>query len=407
MIRTESPVAREELERLVHEYRHVRDEHRHARRGGRRRRRLGAQLHELDTRFERVLATIPVEDATRREWRDHLHKHAAAPSAPPGETPLPLQQGASVHWPAPAGETPVAVHLRGDLPAHAREDLRRTLSGLARLTPRPLLHARGSLERLPDPALARPVIAKASLDLGAHAVRARISAATAAEAVDLLSARLRRNLLELGDREEAARRESVAEGPALRPRPSGGLVRRTSFAAGRMTPEEAAWEMRQLGEEFHLFTDETGEDALVHLHEDETLGLKRIGGGGAYVDPFLVDPEPAPTLTPGEAIDLLEASGGRLLFFVERETGRGAVLYRRRDGDHGLVTMRDELPLALRLACAQCGRLLPDDARLVAGWRYGDLALAHELDDVSAGMLLCPSCAAEATRGGYDAGEGD
>lgn len=339
MVPTTPLVAREELERLVREYRHVREEHRHAKRGGRLRRRLGVRLPELEARFEHLLASLPLDDATREGWRDHLHRNLAPPEQPPAESTLVLEQGASEHWPArPEGPT-VIVHARGVAP-RARADLERMLGQLARLAPRPLLHARGSLEHLPDPALARPILAKGSLEVGGRLVRARAAAATAAEAVDLLEARLRRNLHDLAEREEDARRPGRAGPPAFPETPSGRIVRRTTYAAGPMTPEEAAWELQVLDQEFHLFTDETGEEALVLRLPDGTLGLKRVAGGGAYVEPFLVAPEPAPTLAPEEAIDLLAATGEQVLFFVERDRGRGAALYRRRDGDLGLVTVR-------------------------------------------------------------------
>ena len=206
MARAEASVAREELERLVHEYLHARDEHRRTRPGGRRRRRLDAHLLELEEQFERTLGSLPLEESTRVEWRDHLRGRAGAPESPPPEAALIRERGAFDHWP-PAGSTiPVTVHVRGGIPAQARADLEQTLAGLGRLAPRPLLHARGTLERLRDPALPRPVVATGALDLGARAVRARVTAGTPAEAIDLLGSRLRRSLLEVAERDEAERR---------------------------------------------------------------------------------------------------------------------------------------------------------------------------------------------------------
>jgi len=206
VIRTETPSAREELERLVHDYRHIREEHRRARRGSGVRRRLGAQLLELDTRFERVLAALPLDEATRSGWRDHLRRHGAEPAAPGEAEPLVLQRGAAVSWPGAPAATEVSVQARGDIPAGARADLERTLVRVAELSPRPVLHARGVLERLADPALERPIVASASLDLGAHTVRAHAEAASPADAIDLLETRLRRAELKLSERETAVKR---------------------------------------------------------------------------------------------------------------------------------------------------------------------------------------------------------
>lgn len=201
-----APVARDELERLVHDYRHVREEHRRARRGSRTRRRLGARLRELEVRFEHVLAVIPLEDEIRHTWREHLRHDAGAPAMPAPEMPLPAAQGASVHWPGSRAEPAVTILLRGDLPPDARDELERRLRETLRFTPRPLVRARATIERLADPASTRPVVAKASLDLGAHTVRAHAEADSAGDALDLLEARLRRNVLELEERENAQRR---------------------------------------------------------------------------------------------------------------------------------------------------------------------------------------------------------
>lgn len=409
MVKTDTPSARDELERLAHEYRHLRDERRRARRGSSVRRRLGARLHELETRFEHLLALLPADDETRRGWRDHLHERGTAPELPADETQLVLEQGASVRVPAPTGGSS-SIHVR-DVPAQARDDLERTLARVVDLSPRPVLHARASLERLPDPALERPVLAKAQLDLGVRRVRAHTAATGPVEAIDQLEARLRRSLRDLADREASERRAGApAPRPSFRERApeERQLVRRKSFASGAMAPEEAAWEMGLLDHDFHVFPDaESGEDALVYIHSDGTLGLKRVGGGGGWVEPFLLDPEPAPELSPDEAAERLTTTGEGFLFFVLRETGRGAALYRRYDGDLGLVMLRGDVPGALQLKCAQCGHVLPDDAAEVARWRHGYLALAGEIDEVSAGMLLCPDCAAEAVGERIETGGGD
>lgn len=201
-----APAAREELERLVHDYRHVRDEHRRTRRGSRTRRRLGAHRRELEVRFEHVLAALPLEEDARHGWREHLHDRAAAPATPAPELPLPETRGATVPWPGPGAEPAVAVQLRGELPANVREELERRLRAALRFTPRPLVRARATIERLADPASTRPVVVRASLDLGAHTVRAHAEADSADDALDLLEARLRRNVLEFEEREESQRR---------------------------------------------------------------------------------------------------------------------------------------------------------------------------------------------------------
>lgn len=356
MARSAPHSAREKLELLVVEYRRVREEHRRARRGGRTRRRLGARLRDLELRFEHLLSGTPVENGARHHWWEHLRHGTPAPAAPPPEASL---HAPEIDGAAEGGPPVIAVTVRGRLPERARSDLAGMLALLGRRVGRPLLHARASLEQLPDPALERPVVAKAQLDLGGRIVRAGISSATVAEAIDLLETRLRKAVLAIAEREETARHEGrrarpgewrhgdvPTERPAWYDRPpeERRLLRRKSFAAGPMTPEEAEWEMRVLGHDFHLFPDvSSGADAVLHLSEDGTIGLKRIAGGAAaYVEPFLLDPEPAPTLSVDDAVERLNTTNELFLFFVEDESGRGAVVYRRYDGHYGLVTLRSE-----------------------------------------------------------------
>jgi len=54
--------------------------------------------------------------------------------------------------------------------------------------------------------------------------------------------------------------------------------------------------------------------------------------------------------------------------------------------------------------CAQCGREVPEDAQELGRWRHGELVLEGELDDVTAGMVVCPECDAVDLRD-YDQGD--
>jgi ribosome-associated translation inhibitor RaiA len=109
--------------------------------------------------------------------------------------------------------TPVEIVTRGPVGKRSRERLRRELARLAELSPRPVLGARGSLDYDENPSLARPVEARASLDLGSLVVRAHASAAGTSEAVDLLVTRLRRELRELRERRDDRRRGTRAAVP--------------------------------------------------------------------------------------------------------------------------------------------------------------------------------------------------
>jgi len=56
--------------------------------------------------------------------------------------------------------------------------------------------------------------------------------------------------------------------------------------------------------------------------------------------------------------------------------------------------------------CSQCGRPAPAEPAALSGWRQGELALEEELDEVTAGLLVCPDCDAEDREGEYEAGGG-
>jgi hypothetical protein len=86
----------------------------------------------------------------------------------------------------------VDVTTRGRLPG-AADYARDKIGALGRLSHEPVLHARVKLTRQPDPAVARPVIAQANLDVNGRLVRVEVDGATAREAIDKLDSRLRRS----------------------------------------------------------------------------------------------------------------------------------------------------------------------------------------------------------------------
>ena len=106
-----------------------------------------------------------------------------------------------------------------------------------------------------------------------------------------------------------------------------------------MSPEAAAAEMLLLDHDFHVFTDAaSGENALVYSRPDGVLALRRQGGSGSYVAPFVIDADPVPTIGVEDAIERLNLTDDPFEFFVDASSGRGAVLYRRYDGHYGLVS---------------------------------------------------------------------
>lgn len=249
---------------------------------------------------------------------------------------------------------PLTLVSSGQVEEQAAEHAREVVLRVARLAPRPVLHARIVLRVQHDPALERPAIAKATLDVSGRHVRAHVAAEHMLEAIDLLERRLRRNLEDLEELERARRHDTgiVSAGewrhgdlptarPEYFPRPPENreLVRRKTFALAAELPEQAALEMQLLDHDFHLFTDvATGDEAVVHRLSDGTIALAEIEPTPDR-KPFgiLVDPTPAPVLLLDDAIERLNLSGDRFVFFVDAQTRSGNVLYRRYDGHYGLI----------------------------------------------------------------------
>jgi ribosome-associated translation inhibitor RaiA len=104
------------------------------------------------------------------------------------------------------------ITVRGSVSPSARAELAETLARLARASPRPVLLIRGVIARDEDPAVRRPVTAKATFELGRHTLHAHAVAASEHEAIDLLADRVRRRLRTLGERAVAERREGALRG---------------------------------------------------------------------------------------------------------------------------------------------------------------------------------------------------
>jgi hypothetical protein len=248
------------------------------------------------------------------------------------------------------------VVVRGELPADVADYARERISALGSRVAEPVFHTRIRLTHAPNPGYDRPVLAQANLTLKGRMVRAQVAGFNGYEAVDRLRERLQ-GLLERSNRHWEARRggrpepepgewrhdEQPSQRPPYYPRPMDDrqVIRHKSFTPKRVSPDEAAWEMDQLDYDFHLFTDnDTARDAVVYRDGPTGYRMQRLGAG----------PEPAPgnpqvTLNPhaparlslDDAQQALEIGGLPFVFFVDRATDRGAVLYHRYDGHYGLI----------------------------------------------------------------------
>jgi hypothetical protein len=218
----------------------------------------------------------------------------------------------------------------------------------------PILLARARLTHFRDPALDRPDLAQANLDLNGVHVRAQVVAPTMREAIDALHDRLLERLEHASSDWQARRGHRPVPGewrhqslrtdrPPSFPRPAEErqIVRHKAFAVATETVEEAAFDMELLDYGFHLFTEEGSEVDSVLYRVGDQLRLAQLEPRPALVTPGEVvvrmSPGPAPVLTIDAAISHLEQMATPFVFFRDAATDRGSVLYHRYDGHYGLI----------------------------------------------------------------------
>jgi ribosome-associated translation inhibitor RaiA len=251
----------------------------------------------------------------------------------------------------------VEVVATGDIPASAQQRAGTKLGEIGRYTREPVLHARVRLSQSGDPAMARPVIAQANVDVNGRLLRAQVTAPTAHEAVGLLAERLRRRLAGMARHWEARRGRAPgtdaqgwrhlsvpAQRPGYFPRPEAErqVVRRKTFGPAYASVDEAAFDMDLLDHDFYLFTDAaTGEDSVIYRAGPTGYRLAQVdprpGTIRSTAVPATTSHQPAPRLTEAGAIHRLNATGLPFLFFAEPGSNRGRLLYRRYDGHYGLI----------------------------------------------------------------------
>lgn len=245
----------------------------------------------------------------------------------------------------------VEIVTRGEIGERDVDHARRRLAHATRYLRDPILFARVKLTRSEDPANPRPALVRAMLDVNGRAVRAVADGPTMHEAIDVMHARLRRQLEHVTDRRLARRKRGVESvgahewrhgdrptpRPPYFPRPPEDrrIVRRKSFPSAPLHAAEAAEQMALLDHDFHLFVDaDTGRDAVVERVADGGLRLRLTPDGdhaGAH--------PPVPTRTAEAAARTLDLTGDAWHFYRDSHTGRGAVVYRRYDGHDGVITL--------------------------------------------------------------------
>lgn len=263
----------------------------------------------------------------------------------------------------------VQLTTRGDVPTGSATYAVDKVRAVVGRVVRPVLSARVRLTLAPDPAVERPAMAQAVLDLDGHLLRAHTAAPTMREAIDGMEDRLVDQLDRLVPDWESTRGAMPQPGqwrhssvpthrPEHYPRPPAErrVVRHKAFSLPRTTVDEAAFDMEMLDYDFYLFTDlDTGQDSVVY--RDPRAGEPDADPAGppyrlAQLTPvpgqrtperpsavaFARSPVPAPRLTVPEAADRLDLTGLPFVFFENVETGRGNLLYHRYNGHYGLIT---------------------------------------------------------------------
>ena len=258
----------------------------------------------------------------------------------------------------------VRVETHGKVPNGSADLAAAKVSSLLLVAAEPVLSARVTLAVAADPAVERPAIAQATVDMNGRIVRAQAAGRTVRAAIEQMANRLQarlgraaRNWAALRgtmpvERPGEWRHESI---PARRapyfPRPGDQreVIRRASYAAGPETPAEAVAELDLLDYDFHLFTERsTGQDSVIYrVRGGYRLAMAHPGPGrlDPLPDAVTVSPLPAPRITVREAAGRLEATGRPFTFFVDAGTGRGSILYHRYDGHHGLLVPPDLVSL--------------------------------------------------------------
>ena len=263
------------------------------------------------------------------------------------------------------GEFPIQIVSRGRVGWQSEERATEKVLGVVGLAGAPVLFARIKITQHPDPAAFRPAKAEAALDVNGHIVRAGSEADVMADAIDQLEGRLVERLRHHREHRSWVRPTAVApeagewrhgnlptERPRFFDRPidEREIVRHATWSGGDVTVDEAAFDLEMLDHEFHLFHELlTGQDSLIIRSERLTSRAEP----GVYLlqqlrpDPEAVehtavtvelDPATPPTLSLDEATEALNLGGDSFVYYRDRTTGHGNVLYRRLDGHYGLVT---------------------------------------------------------------------
>jgi hypothetical protein len=134
-----------------------------------------------------------------------------------------------------------------------------------------------------------------------------------------------------------------AAGPPIRGRLPRRRSCRKSYSVAEWRIDEAISDMETLDYDYHLFTElGSNQDRVVDGGGPTGYRLAQVElhpeAWAPHAVEVTVSEQPAPALSTDEAIDRMAALDVPFVFFLDRERGRGALVYHRYDGHYGLIT---------------------------------------------------------------------
>jgi hypothetical protein len=187
-----------------------------------------------------------------------------------------------------------------------------------------------------------PGVVQVNLRVCGAPARVQVPGRSVAAAITTAAARLDRQVTRLSTTWRAWPWPDP-ERPGLGLPGAGPVVRVKEYRLLVGRPCQAAAVLHALDYDVFLFTDaETGEDAVVYRAGPAGLALARQATmrppALPVVLPLTVNPRKTPVLTVAQAARWLGDGWLPFLFFTDYDTRRGNLLYRRYDGNLGLVT---------------------------------------------------------------------
>lgn len=232
----------------------------------------------------------------------------------------------------------LTVEVRGNIGAPERERAATMVHAVLARYRHPIGPAR---IRIAGSTCGGPGLVQVNLRVCGAPARVQVPGPTMTAAISAAATRLRRQV----DRLTTAWQPWPWPDPQRRPLGVPGVgrvVRRKAYRLHVATPCQAAAMLGAMDYDVLLYTDaQTGEDAVIYRSGPAGLALARQRTMRPPTVPSVlamtVNPRRTPTLTVDEAVHRLADGWLPFMFFTDHDTGRGSLLYRRYDGDLGLI----------------------------------------------------------------------